>query len=423
MKKVSYFIISSLFFFMLIPSIHAGASLTTNYSTVTKGSSFTTTVSLSGVAAWEVHVSARGPVSNCTINAADSSEDASNTSKKYSATCKTTGTGTIKITLSGNVTTASGSTSNISASKTVTVKEKSTTTSSSSSNSTNKKSSNNDLTSLSIEGYEISPTFNKNITNYTVTVPYGTEKIQINAYKEDNKASISGDYIKEVKEGENKFDVTVTAENGDKKVYTINVMVDSKPIEVLVDEKKYTLVKKATDLKDISLEHEIIKLTIEDQEVEAYRVDSINYILVGLRDSDGKISLFKFDSYKDDNIPFKYTLYQEISSNTITLIPTDTSSISIPSGYKKEEIEINGEKVTAYQKDDGYYLIYGMNIETGKESFYSYDKEEGTFQRYIEVEEQLSLDTLKLVFIGAASVVSIFVAIIIVLINKLRKNK
>lgn len=421
MKKVSYFIISSLFFFMLIPSIHAGASLTTNYSTVTKGSSFTTTVSLSGVAAWEVHVSATGPVSNCTINAADSSEDASNTSKKYSATCKTTGTGTIKITLSGNVTTASGSTSNISASKTVTVKEKSTTTSSSSSSSTNKKSSNNDLTSLSIEGYEISPTFNKNTTNYTVTVPYGTEKIQINAYKEDDKASISGDYIKEVKEGENKFDVTVTAENGNKKVYTINVMVDSKPIEVLVDEKKYTLVKKATDLKDISLEHEIIKLTIEDQEVEAYRVDSINYILVGLRDSDGKISLFKFDSYKDDNIPFKYTLYQEISSNTITLIPIDTSSI--PSGYKKEEIEINGEKVTAYQKDDGYYLIYGMNIETGKESFYSYDKEEGTFQRYIEVEEQLSLDTLKLVFIGAASVVSIFVAIIIVLINKLRKNK
>lgn len=421
MKKVSYFIISSLFFFMLIPSIHAGASLTTNYSTVTKGSSFTTTVSLSGVAAWEVHVSATGPVSNCTINAADSSEDASNTSKKYSATCKTTGTGTIKITLSGNVTTASGSTSNISASKTVTVKEKSTTTSSSSSSSTNKKSSNNDLTSLSIEGYEISPTFNKNITNYTVTVPYGTEKIQINAYKEDDKASISGDYIKEVKEGENKFDVTVTAENGNKKVYTINVMVDSKPIEVLVDEKKYTLVKKATDLKDISLEHEIIKLTIEDQEVEAYRVDSINYILVGLRDSDGKISLFKFDSYKDDNIPFKYTLYQEISSNTITLIPIDTSSI--PSGYKKEEIEINGEKVTAYKKDDGYYLIYGMNIETGKESFYSYDKEEGTFQRYIEVEEQLSLDTLKLVFIGAASVVSIFVAMIIVLINKLRKNK
>lgn len=421
MKKVSYFIISSLFFFMLIPSIHAGASLTTNYSTVTKGSSFTTTVSLSGVAAWEVHVSATGPVSNCTINAADSSEDASNTSKKYSATCKTTGTGTIKITLSGNVTTASGSTSNISASKTVTVKEKSTTTSSSSSSSTNKKSSNNDLTSLSIEGYEISPTFNKNITNYTVTVPYGTEKIQINAYKEDDKASISGDYIKEVKEGENKFDVTVTAENGNKKVYTINVMVDSKPIEVLVDEKKYTLVKKATDLKDISLEHEIIKLTIEDQEVEAYRVDSINYILVGLRDSDGKISLFKFDSYKDDNIPFKYTLYQEISSNVITLIPIDTSSI--PSGYKKEEIEINGEKVTAYKKDDGYYLIYGMNIETGKESFYSYDKEEGTFQRYIEVEEQLSLDTLKLVFIGAASVVSIFVAMIIVLINKLRKNK
>ena len=67
-------------------------------------------------------------------------------------------------------------------------------------------------------------------------------------------------------------------------------------------------------------------------------------------------------------------------------------------------------------------MIYGMNIETGKESFYSYDKEEGTFQRYIEVEEQLPLDTLKIAFICFASIVSILIAIIIVLANKLRKR-
>ena len=75
-------------------------------------------------------------------------------------------------------------------------------------------SSNNYLKSLSIDGYSLSPEFNKDTTEYTVEVPNGTDKITIDASKEDSTASISGTGEKEVAEGTNKFEINVEAENG-----------------------------------------------------------------------------------------------------------------------------------------------------------------------------------------------------------------
>lgn len=326
---------------------------------------------------------------------------------------------------------ASNSSGNIVSTKcnsvTITVKEKTTNSNSTSNTTTTKKetkSSNNNLKRLEVEGFDLNPSFSPNTTEYTVNASHDVTKIKIHAWTEHEKGDLSGDGEKVVIEGNNTFEVSVKAENGSKKIYKINVIVDSKPINVEIDGNNYTMIKKSSDLPEISLEHEVIKLNIEDQEVEAYRVDSINYVLVGLRDAEGNVNLYKFDSFKDDNIPYEYTLYQEINSNTVNLIPTTPKETLIPTGYKKEEIEINDKKITAYKSSNNkYYLVYGRNIETGKESFYTYDKEEGTLQRYLETKEGLPLDTLKLMFILSASVVSILIAIIIALLNKIRRQK
>lgn len=427
MKKTKTIIMIIMAFFFCNMNVNAAASLYTSASTVYKGNSFTTTVSLSKVAAWNVHVSATGPVSGCSMRKAGEDEDGENTSVKFSVTCKTTGTGSIKVTMSGDTTDENFNTVNISASKTVKVIEKpKTNTSNTTTNTTKKetKSSNNNLKRLEVEGFDLNPSFSPNTTEYTVNASHDVTKIKIHAWTEHEKGDLSGDGEKEVKEGNNTFEVSVKAENGSKKIYKINVIVDSKPINVEIDGNNYTMIKKSSDLPEISLEHEVIKLNIEDQEVEAYRVDSINYVLVGLRDAEGNINLYKFDSFKDDNIPYEYTLYQEINSNTVNLIPTTPKETLIPAGYKKEKIEINDKKIIAYKSSDNkYYLVYGRNIETGKESFYTYDKEEGTLQRYLETKEGLPLDTLKLMFIVSASVVSILIAIIIALLNKIRRQK
>lgn len=437
MKKIIYLFLSTLMFFVLTIKVDAAASLNAP-SSVYSGSSFTVTANVSGVAAWEVHVKASGPVSGCVINAADSDANANNTSKKFSATCKATGTGTIRITMSGNTTTASGATSNISASRTVTVNNKPANTSSNKTSSSNKntsskntnnkdnsKSSDNSLKSLSVEGQNIS--FNKDTTTYNLSVGNDVKKIKINAEANNSKATVTGTGEKDVKEGDNKFDVIVTAENGDTKTYTINVNVDSQPITVTIGGKKYTLVKKKDELPTLDIEHEDLTLNFDGVEVPAYRIDKISFVLVGLRDEEGNIKLYKYDSYKDNEKPDKYTLFRALLLPQMLVSYLDFPKDLIPDSFKKYKEEINGEKVDVYKlsKDSDYCLFYGINMETGEKNIYKYDSKEKTFQIY-DREELESLEKqmleFKYVIVGLIGL-SALLLIIIVVIVATRKRK
>lgn len=85
------------------------------------------------------------------------------------------------------------------------------------------KDSNNNLSDLSITGYDINPAFNKDITNYSLNIPNNISTIIVNATKESNKATISGTGTKNINVGSNTLQVIVTAENGNKKIYSIIV--------------------------------------------------------------------------------------------------------------------------------------------------------------------------------------------------------
>ena len=443
MKKKKYLIVSFITLFALINNVDASSSLSTSASQVYNGDSFTTTVSLNGIASWEVHVSASGPVSGCSINAADATEDAMNGSKTYSTTCTTTGTGTVNISLSGNATNENNSKESVSGSKTVQVVSRpSNNNSSNNNNSTSNrnintntkkednKSGNNDLKSFEIEDYNITPEFDKNVTDYTLTVPNGVEKIKILAYKDDDNASLSGDDGEvEVKVGENKFEVVVTAENGDKKTYNLTVTVEEKPITIKVNNNDYSIVKNKDELPKLDIEHEELTLTIQDQEVPAYRIDSINYVLIGLRDSKGTISLYKFDSFKNDEKDPTYELFNYIESKGILLINKELPKNKIPKNYKKYTEKINGYEYTVYKlnKNSKYCLIYGLNLETNKENIYKYDFKEKTLQIY-DREEQKILEKNnekyeKLIIILAGVIVVLVLLTTIGFTRKQKDNK
>jgi len=83
------------------------------------------------------------------------------------------------------------------------------------------KSTNNNLSSLSISNGTLSPTFNANTTNYTSTI--NSTSVTINAIKGDNYQTISGIGTHNLKYGVNKIDIVVTSESGSKKIYTINI--------------------------------------------------------------------------------------------------------------------------------------------------------------------------------------------------------
>ena len=65
-----------------------------------------------------------------------------------------------------------------------------------------------------------------------------------------------------------------------------------------------------------------------------------------------------------------------------------------------------------------------MNTETGEYAWYSYDKKEGTIQRYMEEKETSSFDKYaKVLFIAVAAFFSLFLAIIGALLIKIKHLK
>jgi len=82
-------------------------------------------------------------------------------------------------------------------------------------------SADNTLKDLSVEEGTLTPAFDSNVTEYTVQVPYEVEKLTVLATLNDERAAvvISDTALTDV--GTVVITVTVTAENGDVKVYTI----------------------------------------------------------------------------------------------------------------------------------------------------------------------------------------------------------
>ena len=85
------------------------------------------------------------------------------------------------------------------------------------------KSSNAMLSGLTVDVEGLSPEFNKDTDNYTLQVGSDVEAIQITATPEDEKATVQVQGNENLQEGENTVTITVTAEDGTTKVYTITV--------------------------------------------------------------------------------------------------------------------------------------------------------------------------------------------------------
>lgn len=79
------------------------------------------------------------------------------------------------------------------------------------------------LNSLTVDKGTLSPTFNKDILSYNVTVDGGIEAIIISALKTDASSTVSGLGQKTLNYGNNKFNIIVTSENKTQKTYVVNV--------------------------------------------------------------------------------------------------------------------------------------------------------------------------------------------------------
>lgn len=228
-------------------------------------------------------------------------------------------------------------------------------------------SSDNNLSSLAVEGFDISPAFNKSTLEYSVLVNSNTTSVNISAKLSDSKAKLSGTGKLDVKEGLNQANVVVTAENGTSKTYVINITVPEKdPITYKFADKEYSILRKLPEVLPINFIATTMKFN--DEEVPALQNEKLDIKLLYLRDSQNKEGFYIYDENAK-----AVKIYNEVKNNDIVIYLTN-NLIDIK-GYIKKEIKINNVSVWGYQLQENSkdYLVTGRNISTGNEDIYVYD--------------------------------------------------
>ena len=83
---------------------------------------------------------------------------------------------------------------------------------------------NNKLSSLSVDGYNLTPTFDLYNNDYSLIVGNSVTRVNISGSLVDNLASVAGLGTHELSVGNNLIEIPVTAQNGAVNTYTINIV-------------------------------------------------------------------------------------------------------------------------------------------------------------------------------------------------------
>lgn len=419
MKKI-YLLLMGVFAFLLFsPNVYAASAsvkVKASNNTLVVGSTtkVTVTVSSSDLGAWEYCISYDSSVLKLTSSTADANtcvkagyvEKKGQTSSSETFTFKAIKSGSSKVTVKSYAiySYSTETVMNTSASsvtiKTMTQAELEAT-----------YSTNANLKSLTVDGYELTPAFDKNTLEYRVEVPNEVTSVNISLTKEDFTAQISGDGLKELTEGDNKFEIIVTAQKGNSKTYVVNVYrKELDPISVKIDNKEYFIVRKTDAIPQYPT---FVATTIMygEDEIPALYSEITDYTLIAVKDEDGNILTF---IYRDG----EFTRYNEVKSDALTIFPKELPDDDRFSNLTKVSFDYNGYKLEGYQvsENSNYAIIYAQNIETGDIKFYSLDKKNSTIQEY---NEELSesyterMNIMKYIILGFIALTIILLLIII----------
>ncbi len=124
------------------------------------------------------------------------------------------------------------------------------------------KSNNANLKSISIENAELTPNFDANVTEYSAKISdYEETKINITAVAEDEKSTVKVEGNENIVVGENVITITVTAEDGTTKIYTITLVNEKTTVLGLSN-----LIIRNAELKNFSTS--IFEYTVEFKDLD-----------------------------------------------------------------------------------------------------------------------------------------------------------
>ncbi len=312
------------------------------------------------------------------------------------------------------------------------------------------------LKSLSLSQGTLSPAFTSNRTSYTAKVKYDVTSCKVYAAATDDKATVAVGGKEALEVGKNTRTVTVTAQNGTQKTYTIVITrlkegeedTESKPDEetktpeenagtAVIDGANYSI---ATDLSGFTLPSGFKATTVtrNGAEVAAAQDTDANYTLYYLKGENSE----NYQPYtlEADGATFKKLKYAAFGNNTYIFedIPENKA---VPAGFYQASVKIGDFDISAYKSpDDGYTDFYYLYcFFDGNFAAYRYDAKEDVLQRCPEFTlSDVNADApqkgagfaarfgslsanAKVIVIGIAAVIIAAIALVVMLIIRIVK--
>ena len=379
--------------FMGISDIHAASlSAKANKSSVKVGETFSVTISSSGYMVEGLRVSCSGctlvsGISRLTLDSGESQTIQAKLTSSQGATVTFTGQGVdynkddVEINVSASA--------YVSAKKSTT--KPSTTPQPSTQQATNARpkpaqepkedprSKDNDLSSLEIDQGELKPKFDKNQTSYKVDLPADATSINISAKAHDAKAKVNGLGKKNLSAGKNTIKIEVVSEYGTKKVFTIDVYVDEKPlIFTTFHDEKLGVVR---NMNGIQIPSNFKKTTtkLEGKTIPAWTNDKMKKTIVCLSDEKNNKSFYLIE---DEKIYSKFEVKKLVDREVYCI---DISKDQQLEGFTYGPIKIDGVEFMGWTyknpKFKDYQIVMVMDKD-GEIRYYQHEKSENTLQLY-----------------------------------------
>ncbi len=157
--------------------------------------------------------------------------------------------------------------------------------------------SNTNLKSLTASAGVLAPKFSKDVTEYKLYISSSDKECAISASPESatSKVKVSGDT--EITEDSKERVVTVTAENGDTKEYTVTYAFIEED-QIIFNGTVFTVIDNY-DKSKMPEGLEEIKVTYKDQEIQAYKTFDDKYVLVAVEDGEGNQLLYLYNEEEE----------------------------------------------------------------------------------------------------------------------------
>ena len=250
-------------------------------------------------------------------------------------------------------------------------------------NATPGKSGNNALSTLTVSAGTLTPAFDPAVTEYTLSLPQGTEKLTLTATPSDSNATVQGDGELTLQEGENTLPLVVTAENGDTKTYTVTAKVAQAPTLFLdYNGQRLGVVKDVSQVTPPAGFAPAEPITYSGDTLPIWTDVSGKRTLVYLMDE--KTSAQGF--YLFSQATGVQSPYLPILCGSVTYIYTDIpKELSSVPGLTPATVKAFGQTLNGWTYNDAslkdFCVLYLMD-DAGSYGYYTYDSREETLQRF-----------------------------------------